>query len=236
MKFSTFWMAAACGLVFAGIAPSAHAQGQTTSPLKTPPEDTDDTAQGPGPWMARIRGYDFLPANHSGRFSYLGLQFPKDALQVSQKFGFEGDLTRFFKKNFALELSVSAPIQSSVNLQYGGPLGTITQMPMSFIAQYHYQIPKAPINAYVGLGLGYSRITQVRLNAGGSNPLEMKRDMLGPAYQIGADIAIAQGFYINVDFRHIQLASNLKDVNSNSLLTDANMAPNFFSIGIGHRF
>lgn len=234
MKFSTFWIAAAFGLAFTGTAPSAHAQ--TTPTLKTPPEDAGEEQDVIGPWMGRIRGYDFVPANHSGRFSYLGLQFPKDALQVSQKFGFEGDLTHFFKKNFALELSVSAPIQSNVKLQYGGPLGTINQMPISLIAQYHYQIPKMPANAYVGLGLGYSRITRVRLNAGGSNPLDMKRDMLGAAYQIGADIAIAQGFSINIDFRHMQLASNLKDVNSNKLLTDANMMPNFFSIGIGHRF
>ena len=234
MKLTTLWMAAACGLAFAGITQIAH--GQTTSTLKTPPVDSAEDQESPGPWLGRIRGYDFVPADHSGRFSYLGLHFPKNALQVSQKFGAEADLTHFFKKNFALELSVSAPLQGSEKLLFGGPLGHITQIPVSLIAQYHYQIPKVPVNAYVGVGLGYSRILRVSLNAGGSNPLDMKRDMLGGAYQIGADIAIAQGFFLNLDFRHMQLASNLKDLNTKSLLTDANMAPNFFSIGLGYRF
>ena len=52
----------------------------------------------------------------------------------------------------------------------------------------------------------------------------------------GADIAIAQGFYLNVDFRHMQLATNLKDVNTKSFIVDANMTPNLYSVGIGYRF
>jgi outer membrane protein W len=234
MKFSNYWIVAALGFTLGGFATTAHAQAAPAQ--KAPPQDSGDDDEPVGPWLGRIRGYDFVPANHSGRFTYLGLNFPKNALQVSQKYGFEGDITHFFKKNYALELSVSNTLQSSESLQYGGPLGYITQMPVSLIAQYHYQVPKLPVNAYVGLGLGYSRISKVTLNAGGSNPLDMKRDMLGPAYQIGVDISLAQGFLLNIDFRHMQLASNLRDVNTNSLLTDANMAPNFFSIGIGYRF
>ncbi|HLK15307.1 MAG TPA: OmpW family outer membrane protein, partial [Fimbriimonadaceae bacterium] len=189
----------------------------------------------PGPWMGRIRGSYFVPANHSYPFSYLGGGFGPNDLHVEQKLGLEGDLSYLFKRGFAVELSVGAPLQTKVNLLFGAPLGTITQMPTSLTAQYHYQVPRMPVNAYVGVGVAESFVTKTSLSALG-NSISVTHRMTGTCYQIGADIAIAQGFYLNLDFRHMQLATNLKDVNTNSFIVDANMAPNFYSIGLGYRF
>ena len=235
MKFWTLGIAI-CGLALVGTSTQARAQRPAAQKQQAGPQPDVDVAEGPGPWMARIRGYDFGPAGHSNPFNYLGISFQANDVLVGQKIGYEGDVSYFFKKWLALELSVSGPMENEVTLYGGGPIGSFTQEPVSLILQYHYQVPKMPVNAYVGVGVDYSHVTSINFNAGGGNPISVNRNMTGFAYQIGFDIAVAQGFYVNFDFRHMQLATNLTDINTGKLMTDANMTPNFYSIGLGYRF
>lgn len=237
MKFWTPMIAVAAGFTMFAVAPIAHADAPDGKPQAqaAPTSPGDDEKPSLGRWMVRGRGYDFVPANHSAPFKYLGINFEPHAVTVSQKFGFEADISYYLKSFLAAELSVSAPVQSSVKLIGGGPIGSVSQSPVTLTLQYHYQVPKQPINLYVGAGFDYSLVASEHL-AAGSNVLAMTRSTTGVCYQLGFDVAVAQGFYLNFDFRHLQLAKNLRDTGSGTILTDANMTPNLFAIGIGYRF
>jgi outer membrane protein W len=172
--------------------------------------------------------------NHSAPFQFQGGSFYGYALHLSQKVAFEGDISYFFTKNFALELSANAPTQQNLSLATVGKLGTIDLMLPMLIAQYHFVTPKSQISPYVGLGMSWNHIQSQDFSATG-NLTTVTRDTSGFVIQVGLDFPVSHGVYVNLDYRHVQIIPNLKDGTGN-ILTDVNITPNIFSIGFGYRF
>lgn len=224
MKLSRLALAAfGAAVLFGSTAPTtAFAQASGTDKVEKP-------------WMVRLRVLKLDTANKSDAFSALETNFPKNAVHVADKTFPEVDISYFFTKNIATELVLTYPQRHDVSLEGVGKLGTIDHLPPTLMAQYHFVIPNAPIEPYVGAGVNYTRITRARLAVAGV-PLEVGRSSVGFAYQIGADFKVADNLYLNLDYKHLKLDTDVKVKADGTKLTNARLDPDLLSIGIGVRF
>jgi outer membrane protein len=187
------------------------------------------------PWLIRLRALDMVPANQSRAFSALGLNFPNNAVSLSTKVFPEVDVSYFFTPNIVAELVLTYPQQHNVSLQGVGHIGTVTHLPPTLMLQYHYPIPNSPVTPYAGIGVNYTMITAANLSAGGT-ALNVTRNSVGFAYGAGVDIALDKNWSLNFDFKHVYIGTNVKVKTSGAILTNLDVNPNLFSVGIGYRF
>jgi outer membrane protein len=187
------------------------------------------------PWMVRLRLLSMQNSNRSEPFSAAGTNFPANAVSVSDKIFPEVDLSYFFTKHFAAELILTYPQEHSVNLAGVGKIGTITHLPPTLVFQYHHPIKNSRLEPYIGLGVNFTWITDAKLNAAGI-PLDVTRDSVGFAFQIGADYRISKNVYLNLDYKHINLNPNVKVHDTGARLTNAAVDPDLLSVGVGYRF
>jgi outer membrane protein len=164
----------------------------------------------------------------------MGSVFQGYTLHTAERIDFEGDISYFFTQSLALEFAVNAPTQQNVSLSPVGKLGNITVLMPTLMAQYHFANKKSPVVPYVGLGVAWGHLQNQDFSQVGS-VVNMTKDTTGLAYEIGLDYNLSGGFSINFDYKHVQMIPNLKD-SSGNILTDANMSPSIFSIGVGFRF
>lgn len=187
------------------------------------------------PWLVRFRLLNLDPANESNAFTALGINFPKDAVHVSSKLFPEVDFSYFFNEKFAAELILTYPQRHDVTLKGVGKLGTVDHLPPTLTFQYHHQIGTTPYKPYVGLGFNYTRITHADLSVAGT-ALDVSRDSFGLAYQIGLDYKLKENLFLNFDFKHLNLDTDVKVKSSGAKLTNAKLNPNLLSVGVGFRF
>ena len=187
------------------------------------------------PWMVRLRALNMVPANNSRAFSALGLNFAADAISLNTKTFPEVDLTYFITKNIAVELVLTYPQQHDVTLTGVGNIGTVTHLPPTLSVQYRFPIDNNPLTPYVGLGINYTKIARANLNAAGTN-LDVTRDSFGIAYGVGVDYKLNETWSLNLDFKHVNITTNVKVQATGAILTNLDVTPNLFSIGIGYRF
>lgn len=187
------------------------------------------------PWMVRLRLLNLEAANKSDAFSALGSSFAKDAVKVADKTFPEVDISYFYTKNLAAELILTYPQRHEVTLQGAGKLGKIDHLPPTLLGQYHFDLPNSAAKPYVGAGFNYTKITRSRLSVAGTD-LDVTRSSFGFAYQAGVDVKVGDNLYVNLDYKHLKLATDVKVKASGAKLTKASVDPNLFSIGIGKRF
>lgn len=168
-------------------------------------------------------------------------------VQVEDKVFPEVDFTYFFTKNIAAELILTYPQKRDVTLG-GAKIGDVKHLPPVLTLQYHF-IPEGKIRPYLGIGVNYTRFMDVQLDAGrapqlggaGGIPLDMKRHSVGLAGQIGADFRVAPNWFINLDAKYVDVDAEVKVKSSSAVLpgakvTDMQLDPWLFSIGLGYRF
>ena len=166
----------------------------------------------------------------------LNTNFGANAVSLSDKIFPEVDFTYFFTKNIAAELILTYPQKHDVRLDGIGKLGTLSHLPPVLTAQYHFDMPSAPkFKPYVGLGVNYTRITQAELSVAGVD-LDVDRDSFGLAYQVGADFKVAPRVYLNLNFKYVNIATDVKVKSSGAKLTEARVNPTLLSAGVGYRF
>lgn len=187
------------------------------------------------PWLVRIRALKMEPANHSRPFSALNTNFGSNAISLNTKTFPEVDISYFFTKHIAAELVLTYPQRHDVTLAGVGNIGTVDHLPPTLSIQYHYPINNSPFKPYVGLGINYTRITRSRLNVLGTD-LDVTRHSFGLAYGLGCDYKINDKWSVNVDYRYVNIKTNVKVASSKAILTNLDVNPNLFSIGVGYRF
>ncbi len=185
------------------------------------------------PWMVRVRALDLVPANNSGAFNFGGTAIPADAVHLSTKAFPEVDFSYAFSKNLSAELVLTYPQQHDVSIAGVGHIGTLTHLPPTLIGQYHYPIANTPYDPYVGLGLNFTMVTSSSLNAAGT-PLDVTKTSLGLAYELGIDYKLNERWVVNLDFKHVNIHTNVKA--AGAIVTNVDVNPNLYSIGIGYRF
>jgi outer membrane protein len=178
------------------------------------------------PWLVRGRVVNISPANDSDPLGGTGAS---DRITVSKKTIPEFDVTYFFTPNIAAELILTYPQKHDVYLD-GANIGTFKHLPPTLSAQYHFA-PNSSINPYLGAGVNYTNISQVKL-LGGKGGLES--NSFGLSLQAGVDFKIDKNWSINIDVKKVQIRSDVTV--SGAKVSAVKVDPVLVGLGLGYRF
>jgi outer membrane protein len=178
------------------------------------------------PWLVRGRVVNISPANDSDPLGGTGAS---DRITVSKKTIPEFDVTYFFTPNIAAELILTYPQKHDVYLD-GANIGTFKHLPPTLSAQYHFA-PNSSINPYLGAGINYTNISQVKL-LGGKGGLES--NSFGLSLQAGVDFKIDKNWSINIDVKKVQIRSDVTV--SGAKVSAVKVDPVLVGLGLGYRF
>lgn len=143
----------------------------------------------------------------------------------------ELDFTYFLNKNVGVEL-ILATTRHEVTLN-GASLGTVGVLPPTVTMQYHFN-PDGRVKPYVGAGVNYTRFYNVSLDR--VLPLDVDRNSWGGALQLGLDLALDKGSYLNFDVKKIYIKTDVRNAATGAHVTDLKIDPVVFGIGYGRRF
>ena len=94
-------------------------------------------------------------------------------------------------------------------MQGAGPVGEIGLLPPTLSAQYHFN-PNRHVRPYIGAGLNYTVFSKER-TYGAWQGMKLELDSsFGPAAQLGIDIDVIPGWFINLDARWFDIDTNAK--------------------------
>lgn len=178
------------------------------------------------PWLVRGRVVNISPANDSDPLGGVGAS---DRITVSKKTIPEFDVTYFFTPNIAAELILTYPQKHDVYLD-GANIGTFKHLPPTLSAQYHFA-PNGSINPYLGAGVNYTNISQVKLLAGKGS---LESNSFGLSLQAGVDFKIDKNWSINIDVKKVQIRSDVKVAGAK--VSAVKVDPLLIGLGLGYRF
>lgn len=178
------------------------------------------------PWLVRARVVNIDPFNGADPIGGVGAG---DRVHVKNKTIPEVDFSYFFTPNWAAELILTYPQKHDVTLD-GAKIGTLKHLPPTLTVQYHFA-PDASVNPYLGAGVNYTRISNVRLLDGAG---DLEKNSFGYALQAGIDFKLDKNWTFNLDIKKVQIRTDLS-VN-NAKVSTLKVDPLLFGAGFGYRF
>ena len=179
-------------------------------------------AQDSGDWLVRARAVHLQSANKDST----GL-----GLTINDKWLPEVDISYFINPNVAVELILTVPQKQTV-YSNGAAIGSFKHLPPTLTAQYHFT-GTSGFRPYVGAGVNYTNVSDVRLLDGGAN---LKRNSFGLALQVGVDVPVGGGWVLNLDAKKVQIKTDVlvgpTETNAGTFKVD----PLLLSVGFGKRF
>ena len=173
-----------------------------------------------GPWMVRARAVHLESDN--GDSTGLGLS-------INNKWIPEVDVSYFFSPNVAVELILTVPQkQTLTSSALNAKVGTFKHLPPTLLAQYHF--PMNGFKPYVGAGINYTRFSSVDLLPG----VTMDKESWGGALQVGVDIPLTKGVYLNLDLKKVMLRTDVKLAGAK--IGEFKVDPLLVGVGLGWRF
>ena len=178
-----------------------------------------------GPLLVRVRAVHIDAANKDTT----GL-----GLTVNNKTIPEIDFSYFLTPNIAAELILTVPQKHTLSAG-GAEIGSLKHLPPTLSLQYHFA-PEATFRPYVGIGVNYTNFSGVKfapaiVTALGPN---IKRSSYGLSAQIGADIEVSKGTYLNIDLKKVKIDT---DVSSKGTKVGTfKVDPLLVGVGLGWRF
>ncbi|WP_269531949.1 OmpW family protein [Chitinimonas sp. BJYL2] len=115
----------------------------------------------------------------------------------------------------------------------GASLGKVSHLPPTLTLQYHFA-PNADIRPYAGVGVNYTRFYNADLKAGAAD-LAVDKNSFGGSLQLGADFAINQDWYVNVDVKKIYIKTDVS-VAGGAKLGTLKVNPVVWGVGVGTKF
>lgn len=181
------------------------------------------------PWMVRVRATNL---NWDNGQSTAAIQPGGSGLDVNAKDKTipELDITYFFTKNIAAELVLTYPQRVDVR-SYSTSLGTVTALPPTLLAQYHFT-QFGPLKPYVGAGINYTRFGS--RNLGNADQYSVEKSSLGYAAQIGADYMLTKNWGINLDVKYIQIKTDV--ISGGASVGTLDLSPIATSVGVTYKF
>lgn len=178
-----------------------------------------------GPWLVRVRALHLDSANKDST----GL-----GLSVNNKTFPELDISYFFAPNVAAELILTYP-QKHRLYSNGAEIGSLKHLPPTLTLQYHFN-PSGTLRPYVGAGLNYTNFSSVRFSPAVQAALKpsIKRNSWGLAWQVGADVELTKGTYLNFDLKKVSLDTTVYSNGASAGKFKVN--PVLASVGLGWRF
>jgi outer membrane protein len=178
-----------------------------------------------GPLLVRVRALHLDSANKDGT----GL-----GLSINNKTFPEVDFSYFLTSNLAAELILTYPQKQTVYAN-GTEIGSLKHLPPTLTLQYHFN-PTGTVRPYVGAGLNYTNFSSVEFAPAVRAALHpsIKRNSWGAAWQIGADVEIGKGTYLNFDLKKVNLKTTV--YSSGTAVGKFKVNPTLASVGLGWRF
>lgn len=186
------------------------------------------------PWMIRVRALYIDPAHHSDPIPALAV--PSNAIRVENRWAPELDISYFFSKQLAAELVLAfTKLDARVSHSAVGAFdaGSFKALPPTLTLQWHF-LPDAQFRPYVGAGLNYTRLSDMKLGNGVTGPLKLERTSVGPALQAGIDIALGGAWFLNFDAKKVWIRADLKS--NGTTLSTLKVNPWLLGVGVGYRF
>ncbi len=174
------------------------------------------------PWQVRVRALN-MQVDNGNSPDVKGAK-----VEINNKTFPEVDFSYNFTRNVAAELVLTYPQKHDVSLA-GARIGSIKHLPPVLLVQYQF-LPGEKFNPYAGAGINYTRFMSANLPAG----VTTEKSSAGFAAQVGVDIEIARNTYLNLDFKHVKIETDIRA--AGATLTTLKVDPNLFSVGIGWRF
>ncbi|MFN3862234.1 MAG: OmpW/AlkL family protein, partial [Roseateles sp.] len=146
----------------------------------------------------------------------------------------ELDISYFFAPNLAAELILTYP-QKHRLYSNGAEIGSLKHLPPTLTLQYHFN-PSASLRPYVGAGLNYTNFSSVHFAPAVQAALQpsIKRNSWGLAWQVGADMELTKGTYLNFDLKKLALDTTVYANGASAGKFKVN--PVLASVGLGWRF
>ncbi len=189
-----------------------------------------------GPFEVRLRAIYLDPANNSDAIPALAV--PENAIHINSKVLPDIDFEYFVTPAWSSELVLTYPQSQTVTIEksaLGGPvvIGTFKHLPPVLTVKYNFN-PGGDFRPYIGAGVNFTLLSDVRLAVPGVGALELSRTSVGPAAQGGFDYKLADHWFANVDIKWAMLRA---DVKLNSVkVSQVDVDPLLFGVGVGYRF
>ena len=178
-----------------------------------------------GPLLVRVRAVHLDSANKDG--TGLGLSINDKTLP-------EVDFSWFFSPNIAAELVLTYP-QKQRLYSNGAEIGSLKHLPPTLTLQYHFN-PTGTVRPYVGAGVNYTNFSSVKFAPAVQTALQpsIKRNSWGLAWQVGADVDLSKGLYLNFDVKKVNLKTTIYSAGAEA--GTFKVDPVLASVGLGWRF
>jgi len=178
-----------------------------------------------GPLLVRVRALHLDSANQDST----GL-----GLSINNKTFPEVDFSWFLAPHVAAELILTYPQKQTV-YSNGIEIGSLKHLPPTLTLQYHFN-PTGTVRPYVGAGLNYTNFSGVEFVPAVQTALKpgIKHNSFGAAWQIGADVEVSKGTYLNFDLKKVGLGTTVYSNGASAGKFKVN--PTLASVGLGWRF
>lgn len=178
-----------------------------------------------GPLMVRVRALHLDSANKDS--TSLGLS-------INNKTFPEVDFSYFLTPNIAAELILTYPQKQRI-YSNGTEIGSLKHLPPTLTLQYHFN-PSGAVRPYVGAGINYTNFSSVEFAPAVVTALQpsIKRNSWGLAWQVGADVEITKGTYLNFDLKKVKLGTTVYSAGTSA--GKFKVDPVLASVGLGWRF
>jgi outer membrane protein len=175
-----------------------------------------------GDWLVRVGAHSVNPKsdNHA-------------VVDVDAATMMTFNVTWFMRRHLAVELLAALPFEHDINLVGGGRVGSTRHLPPTLSLQYHLR-PEQRFRPYVGFGLNVTEFFEedTRGALAGSN-LSLETSV-GWAAQLGADLDLAESWFVNVDLRYFDIDTDAR-LNGTDLGT-VEIDPWALGLSVGRRF
>ena len=183
-----------------------------------------------GDWLIRGRLIHVAP-NESAEIGTIG-----GDVDIATSIVPELDITYFVSEHFAAELilGVTPHDVTAVGTALGDvDLGDVTLLPPTLTAQYHFS-PGEAFSPYVGIGVNFTHFFDADFPAGGPVTSIDYDESFGLAFQAGADFALDEDWFFNVDLKYIDIETDV--LINGAIAADVTIDPFVFGLGFGRRF
>jgi outer membrane protein len=169
----------------------------------------------------RVRGLAVMPdAKADSALDAYGLDVSEDLTP-------ELDLEYFFSSRLSSELILGVTRHDiTANGDY---LGSTWLLPPTLTLKYHFT-PENKLSPYLGLGLNY--VVPFNEEANGFSDIDIDNS-LGWAAQVGADLALGNSWYANLDLKYLNVETKIKLAGTKY---DLDLNPLVLGLGVGYRF
>jgi outer membrane protein len=158
-----------------------------------------------GNWLFRIGAYGVFPESDN-LSNVLGTGAN---LNVDDGYSLGFNFTYMVDPNIGIELLLALPFQHDIQLSGAGTVAETSHLPPTLSLQYFFT-PESSVRPYVGIGLNYTAFFDEDTKGALERDSLKLDDSWGVAGQLGVDIDVAPNWFVNADFRYIDISSDAK--------------------------